>query len=344
MLKNFPRKRKIFRISEMKEFEDLKARFDVGCSEQSDSSMAVTYDADLHSAFQQISESEHLADKILKCKESFLNGVGDESCMNARVEPIGSRIQKDTTKSNRSQRCRNAYGDEFRYDALSASQKLELSRFCWKAFSKKRSNVLFNWVGCFQKKGRVGGGKTINYKVFDIIESLEERATHTRFIFRYEPDKSGAIKIANSLHENRSVDVNRVDVFVLANALKNYIREHLDGLVPIEVFERIKSCIRTNDRHTREALFSYVPFVFCDVERSLLVALFGLLKKVSDNFEKTEMSIDSLLGLFSLVLHPQAAFTTLDDLEYVQMITKELYSLDFGVLPQAVVVHELVFV
>jgi hypothetical protein len=26
------------------------------------------------------------------------------------------------------------------------------------------------------------------------------------------------------------------------------------------------------------------------------------------------------------------------------MITKELYSLDFGVLPQAVVVHELVFV
>ncbi|KAM0671892.1 hypothetical protein CWI42_040290 [Ordospora colligata] len=344
MLKNFPRKRKIFRISEMKEFEDLKARLDVGCSEQSDSSVAFTYDADLNYAFQQISESEHLADKILKCKESFLNGVGDESYINSGFESIGSRIQKDCTKNNQLQSCRGADRDAFRYEALSASQKLELSRFCWKAFSKKRSNVLFNWVGCFQSKGRVGGGKTINYKVFDIIKSLEERATNTRFIFRYEPDKSGAIKIANSLHENRSIDANRVDVFVLANALKNYIREHLDGLVPIEVFEKIKGCIRMNDRYTREALFSYIPFVFCDVERSLLMALFGLLKKVSDNFEQTEMSIDSLLGLFSLVLHPQAAFTTLDDLEYVQMITKELYNLDFGGLPQAVVVHELVFV
>ncbi|TNV71019.1 hypothetical protein FGO68_gene10177 [Halteria grandinella] len=56
---------------------------------------------------------------------------------------------------------------------------------------------------------------------------------------------------------------------------------------------------------------------------------------VDKNSDMTEMTIDYLLGLFSLVLHPQAAFATLRDLENVKTITRELYRLNFGAIPQA---------
>jgi len=99
-----------------------------------------------------------------------------------------------------------------------------------------------------------------------------------------------------------------------------------------------------NDKHRKEALFSYIPFIFTEMERNLLKSLFNLFGEIDKNFEDTEMTLNSLLELFSLVLHPQAAFKTLEDLDHVQIIMKELYRLDFDILPQAVVVHELIFV
>ncbi|AFM98924.1 hypothetical protein EHEL_090280 [Encephalitozoon hellem ATCC 50504] len=348
MLRDFPKKRKIFNIAEMKVIEETHAKREEACTEPDSSLSAGHHHHSPQVTFQPISESDHTLSSHLKY--AFMQDtVG--SFRNSNARPYEGLFSSGTTQRKKKLETRvfpsvksGEELSEFRYELLSASQKIELSKFCWNAFRKRASNSLFAWVNCFWKKSRIGRSRLINPMVFDVIESLKRRATSTKFIFRYEPDKLEAARIASMLHESKCVDIEGTDVLVLANALKNYIREHLDGLIPIEVFEKIKSCIISNDRRTKEALFSYMPFIFTDAERHLLVSLFELLRMVDKNSDVTEMTIDSLLGLFSLVLHPQAAFATLSDLEHVKTITRELYRLDFGAIPQAVVVHELVFV
>ncbi|KAL7345083.1 RhoGAP domain-containing protein [Encephalitozoon intestinalis] len=343
MLRDFPKKRKIFNIAEMKEIEETYSRTDESLPESRVSSSTCSQECSPQVILQPISENDRILGKSLK-----------DNSFPGSIRSFNARLYEDLFSSTTIQGRRKSSifpfigvegeSREFRYDLLSTAQKIELNRFCCNAFRKRTTNTLFAWMNCFQKKRRIGHCRQINPMVFDVIESLKRRAISTKFIFRYEPDKLSAAKIARQLHENKCTDIESIDVLVLANALKNYIREHLDGLVPIEAFERIRSCIISNDRHAREALFSYMPFIFTDTERKLLVSLFELLSMIDRNSGVTEMNIDSLLGLFSLVLHPQAAFTTLDDLEYVKTITRELYRLDFETIPQAVVVHELIFV
>ncbi|CAD27001.1 hypothetical protein [Encephalitozoon cuniculi GB-M1] len=344
MLRDFPKKRKIFNIAEMKEIEETNARADEAIYELKASLQTCSQACSPQVTVQPISESE--ATRPLK--DILLQGGSSKDPSEGLYERLflgSATVQRRRTEAKGSPSTEGEKDfHEFRYELLSTSQKIELSRFCWSAFRKRATNMLFAWVNCFQKKNRMGRGRQISPVVFSVVKSLKKRAIRTKFIFRYEPDKLAAAKIANKIHENTCVDIENIDVLVLANALKNYIREHLDGLVPIEAFEKIKTCIISNDRYTREALFSYMPFIFTDAERRLLTSLFELLKMIDKNSDATEMNIDSLLGLFSLVLHPQAAFTTLDDLEYVKIITRELYQLDFDAIPQGVVVHELVFV
>lgn len=349
MLRDFPKKRKIFNIAEMKETEGAASKADGNTLEPKAPLVGSPGMSSPQVTFQPIFESDfglgglHGKDDPSK---SSTRGLSDSGALHRRLllrSGRGEWGREPEAVRDPSIGC-GVQATEFRYGLLSASQKIELSRFCWGAFRKRATNMLFAWVNCFQRKGRAGRIKKINPAIFDVIESLKRRATHTKFIFRYEPDKPTAARIASALHESIHVDVESIDIFVLANVLKNYIREHLDGLVPIEVFERIRASIVSSDRYTRKALFSYMPFIFSDVERRLIIELFELLRVIDKNVKETEMNIDSLLGLFSLVLHPQAAFTTLDDLEYVQIITRELYRQDFDAIPQAVVVHELVFV
>lgn len=344
MLKDFPRKKKVFSIAEMKEIENSRARGGVrsvdggkgsGCS--------------LSAAFQSISGDVEFE----KTEEDDRDDVYGSVRIRGLSSSLEMRLSGDLSVHSEgkgslvtgARKCGDdASRREFGYDGLSTLQRIELSRFCWNAFQTTSKNRFFNWVNCFHRTNIRRRRKMINPKVFEIVEVLRRKATRTRFIFRYEPDKSAAIEIARDLDRSREISCEEVDVLVLANALKNYIREHLDGLIPIEVFEKIKSCMVANDRHRKEALFSYVPFIFSDVERNLLKSLFELFGEIDKNYSETEMTLDSLLGLFSLVLHPQAAFTTLDDLVYVQAIMKEVYFLDFDTLPQAVVVHELIFI
>lgn len=349
MLRDFPKKRKIFNIAEMKEIEETHARGDEPCSESNSSPSIRPQPYSPRVILQPISESDYNLSNHLKSgfAQEDMGGLRNssgrllyEGLFNSTSIQRKKKLETSIFPSVRS-------GEElleFRYELLSPSQKIELSRFCWNAFRKRATNTLFAWVNCFWKKSRIRHCRLINPMVFDVIESLKRRAVCTKFIFRYEPDKSEASRIASMVHENKYVDIEGTNVLVLANALKNYIREHLDGLIPIEVFEKIKSCIISNDRYRKEALFSYMPFIFTDVERRLLVSLFELLRIIDENSDVTEMTIDSLLGLFSLVLHPQSAFTTLHDLDHAKTITRELYRLDFRAIPQAVVVHELVFV
>ncbi|AFN83646.1 RhoGAP domain-containing protein [Encephalitozoon romaleae SJ-2008] len=349
MLRDFPKKRKIFNIAEMKEIEETHAKGDEPCSESNASPSVHPQPYSPRVILQPISESDHTPSNYLK-NGSVQENIG--GFRNSSARALYERLFSSTSIQRKKKLETAVFPSEkseeelleFRYEFLSSSQKIELSRFCWNAFRKRSTNTLFAWMNCFWKKSSIGRCRLINPMVFDVIESLKRRAVCTKFIFRYEPDKSEASRIANMVHEDKCVDIEGTNVLVLANALKNYIREHLDGLIPIEVFEKIKSCIISNDRHRKEALFSYMPFIFTDAERRLLVSLFELLRIIDENSDVTEMTIDSLLGLFSLVLHPQAAFTTLHDLDHAKTITREMYRLDFGAIPQGVVVHELVFV
>lgn len=347
MLKDFPRRRTVLSIAEMKEVEDNMARCDGTPSEVSFSQAGAASNSSIGMAFRPISSESILEEEINKDGfYTFKGQLGDPSGtlgIRLGLNPLDEKMD-GTCSSSKARLHAVTDASEFRYESLSALQRFELTRFCWGAFRSGSENRFFRWMNCFYKANMKSRRRVINPRIFEIVELLRRRATFTRFIFRYEPDKKVAIEIANDLRDDREIDYENIDVLVLANGLKNYIREHLDGLIPIEVFEKIKNCIVANDKHMKKALFSYVPFVFTDTERKLLKSLFDLFREIDKNHRETEMTLDSLLGLFSLVLHPQDAFTTLEDLEYVQIVMKEIYCLDFDILPQAVVVHELVFV
>lgn len=341
MLRDFPKKKKVFSIADMKDVESGRARARCMHSGGRDAERMSLSTCSLKTAFQSISDDAVLGKRI--CRNRSSECVRDRGVDNLFEGSPEAREQMESDLEMGSMYIEEAYAARFRYGALSAEQKVELSSFCWNAFQTPSKNRLLGWANCFQKR-ETGVKKNINPKVFQVIDALKARATNTRFIFRYEPNKAVANGIANDLRDNKEIDCEGTDVLILANALKNYIREHLDGLIPIEAFKKIRSCIVANDRHRREALLSYLPFIFTDIERRLFKALFDLFRDIDRNYKDTEMRLDSLLGLFSLVLHPQAAFVTLDDLDHAQSIVKEICQLDFDMLPQAVVVHELVFV
>jgi hypothetical protein len=232
----------------------------------------------------------------------------------------------------------------FKYTVLNEDQKRELREHCWRGYAGEPKKTFWSWLGCYKIRPVPRARKIINPQVFGIIAYLRAHATRTRWIFRLEGEKEDGKRMALDLAEGRRAAYEEMDAITIGYALKTYIRQHLDGMIPVEVVDKLRDCIKRKDRLMKKTLLLNLPFIFYDDERSLLLGLFDLFRAIDENKDVTLMSLDSQLGLFSLVLFPQAAFVAIPDIDLVQLLMRELFVQDFMELPPSVIRCEVRYV
>jgi hypothetical protein len=115
------------------------------------------------------------------------------------------------------------------------------------------------------------------------------------------------------LEKGELVDFESYSVEDLASTLKFYIREILDGLIPVEICEAIYQHLIGDDKNPIskseggkivEDIYAFLPFAISIEARSLTVALFDLLKAIDANRGVNLMSMSNILTCVTPSIFP----------------------------------------
>lgn len=215
-----------------------------------------------------------------------------------------------------------------KYDSLFPEEKSTLRKYCLQNYNASG----FDYFASSLRKMLFSSKKkeTISPFVYEVISHLKKEGIHTLGIFRLPSDYYKCIELTNHICKNKKVDLSKYDIHVVANSLKKYIRETLDGLIPISVAKTLeKNFVEGAPSRNIE----FLPFTLEEEKRKLIVELFSLFKEVDKYSEENLMNIDNILLIVPPTIFPKAVQRDIKAFMPFIKLMKELFKLDYEHVP-----------
>lgn len=226
---------------------------------------------------------------------------------------------------------------------LSRKQRRNVIKFSQDAFIEKQPTKWWDFFNCMAKPKRIRH-KDINLCVFEIINYLSLYIHNEVYAFRLDNKDSDVQSYVDSLARNQRINFSSLSIGKLCTILKKYILNHLNGILPMEIASYLISTAQVKNKLQYKALLSALPYALSENEADLILKIFELFRIIDRNKNRTLMTMDSCLKLFSLVLFPKESFNTLDKLELAEEITKDIFKLDFNEIPFTLVPQIVMYV
>lgn len=222
-----------------------------------------------------------------------------------------------------------------KYSNLTKTEKLFLSEFCFIHLNKVSRKLSVKKLMCdfknffIRRKNFVYLRKKINPFIFELIDYLKTQGLDKVGIFRI-PGKSNIYKqISNDLGEGKKYKINDYDINTNASILKAYIREVIDGLIPIEVCKVLFEVVNKNDQEKLSKVKEVLQFIFLDDYRQLIIEILNLLKLIDSHSFINRMTMSNLLIIFTPTFFPKSVTNSIEILTLEGKIVELLTYLDF---------------
>nr|XP_013180875.1 unnamed protein product [Papilio xuthus] len=155
-------------------------------------------------------------------------------------------------------------------------------------------------------------------------------------MFYHEIDEEQSKKIAKGIYNEIQIDYDKMDVYLLAAALKVYCLLYLDYYLPKDIHFSLLKVFKANKRTTQKELIKRLPFIMDNQIRMFFIGLFDLFRGISENTNESETTLDNLLDLFGplVIKNPENyidfnAFTKREVLKDLMKADFEHVSIDF---------------
>lgn len=152
----------------------------------------------------------------------------------------------------------------------------------------------------------------VNPCILKLMEVVLSRCIESENIFRREGNRKEAKDILYNTLENNNVNYGKYSIYTLGTALKNYLREDLDGLFnPVHV-KIILNRLDQGKYEEAEELVKSMIFSLDELRMTVLVKLVAIIDKISANYESTQLDLDGLCNILGLTCTPFCLFNDLD--------------------------------
>ncbi|KAF9763801.1 hypothetical protein NGRA_1034 [Nosema granulosis] len=229
------------------------------------------------------------------------------------------------------------------FSDLSKADKQHIVNFAQQAFIVPEPTKWWDFFNCFKKPQKIKH-REINLNVFEIINYISLYIQNELYPFRLDNKDSDIQSYVDQLANNQRINFSSLGIGKLCTILKKYILSHLNGILPEEIASYLVSTSKVKNRLQYKALLSVLPYALSENEADLIVKIFDLFKIIDRNKDKTKMTMESLLKLFSLVMFPSTIFTDLDSIAIADEITIDVFKLDFDEIPFTLIPRVVMYV
>ncbi|TBU19811.1 RhoGAP domain-containing protein [Hamiltosporidium tvaerminnensis] len=269
--------------------------------------------------------------KFTKCSRSpFDINTNDENQTNQSEEIIPKKIEYMVPFN-----VKKSYSFFIKYGNLTRSERIYLSEYCFINLNNisrciSVTKIIFIVKGFFTKrKNFISLKRKINPFVFELIDYLKKDGTDKIGIFRI-PGKSNIYnQISKDLGEGKTYHIESYDINTNASILKAYIREILDGLIPIEVCKALFEITNQNDQEKISKVREVLPFIFLEDYRLLIIKIIDLLKTIDSHSCINKMTMSNLLIIFTPTFFPKSVTNSYEILALEGKILEIFTYLDF---------------
>lgn len=214
------------------------------------------------------------------------------------------------------------------YWKLSDYEKKSLMNISRKKITKKSFfKCILNPFQSFKKPKE--NKKRVSRAAFDCISYLKRHGLHTKDIFKLSSDEKATKELTKLIETTKEVDLSKYDIFTIANALRNYIREGLDGLIPPNVALALKKRMKNNDYDD----FMYLSFTMREDRRDLLGELFSLFAAVDRHSAVNLMTISNILKIVAPTIFPSIVQTNIKEFLPFVKLMNIIYQVDCEYVP-----------
>lgn len=156
-----------------------------------------------------------------------------------------------------------------KYKDLHNDEQRRLQAYCMATFQQVTAHhrSLFDFES--PKKLNI----RINLDIFNIIRHLRLHGLQDIGIFRISGTSDQYIGLSNRLLRFEKIVLGDYDVKTLASALKRYIRNHLNCLVPCAVTTSLIFAYTSKDEFLKSHLLKLLPFAIAKEKREVIKAV-----------------------------------------------------------------------
>lgn len=179
-------------------------------------------------------------------------------------------------------------------------------------------------------------GDDLREKNIEIVLKVLLNKSKTKKMFYHEIDEEQSKKIAKGIYNEIQIDYDKMDVYLLAAALKVYCILYLDYYLPKDIHFSLLKVFKANKRTTQKEIIKRLPFIMDNQIRMFFIGLFDLFRGISENTNESETTLDNLLDLFGplVIKNPENyidfnAFTKREVLKDLMKADFEHVSIDF---------------
>lgn len=248
-------------------------------------------------------------------------------------------LKKDAKSEDRAKDTLNEmYAKKIKYECLTRTDMEKLE-----SHSVKKINALcaesgiksfFRRIESFVKKrsDRVDTYRSTR-NLHEVIDYIRECGVAHRGIFRIPGSPPVCKDIIRQLKSGRYVDCSAYSLDNLASALKAYIREELDGIIPDVVCASLVRICREGDQQLVAQAKLHFPFVFSGNRRELLLRMIELFRSLEQNVSANCMPISNLVCVMPCVFFPERYCVDYKTAMVMSSMLNEFLRLDYELLP-----------
>ncbi|KAF7683043.1 Rho GTPase-activating protein 15 [Astathelohania contejeani] len=294
------------------------------------------------------------SEEFIKTSQSFMEqrensfAITSDPILNASVfeDEISTIITNEKRKSKRRRKGLKYQKKDgcIEYSTLNPLDKIRLSKFCIRQIrSKHKKAFLKRLIDGIKKmcvKDKKENEATICPFIYEIIDHIRKNGLNCQGIFRIGGDVKEYTRLTEMLANGNSFELDKVDIYTITSTLKMYVREVLDGLIPVQICDPLYYAYTTRDEELQKEMLKYLPFVFSEPRRKLLLEIFNLLIEIDANSTQNKMTLDNLLRILLPTLFPLAATKELSILVIQKDILFKMLDLDYENVPQSYIKRE----
>ncbi|KCZ79090.1 hypothetical protein H312_03525 [Anncaliia algerae PRA339] len=221
------------------------------------------------------------------------------------------------------------------YDFLDIKTQTYLRKKCANKYNNKGIiNSFFDFINPFNHCLSYESKPKISPYIFKVIRYLIKEGTRTERIFDIPSNPYVTDGLCQLIKYNKEVDLSDFDIYTIANACKQYIREELDGLIPKDISVTLEKNIKKGNPLKD---LEYLPFTLEHEKRILLIHLFTLFKKIDENSYFNGMTLKNIFICSAPSILPKIVQKNLRDFIPMTEILVNIYNLDFRYVPSKLI-------
>ncbi|TBU11229.1 RhoGAP domain-containing protein [Hamiltosporidium tvaerminnensis] len=260
----------------------------------------------------------------------FRSKLVNEPSRDQKKEIPCKKLEKRETKAN----------ETIKYDSLSDIEKITLACFCFKKLRKYRSsfkdNILEKISDIFRSSFKKDSYhiKKANTFVYTVGDHIMDVGIKKEGLFRISGKYTYYKFMPGVLAAGKRYDYTELSVHDNASIFKAYIREIMNGIISVQIAERVMKIIKNQtDPSIIEYIVPLIIFSITNENRKMLMYLQKIFRKVDQYSKDNKMGSDNLYKIFTPTIFPNIEYYDLQSINLQIKIVKRIFESNLTEIP-----------